>query len=114
MLSTLGLRSLLHTVASLLTGAVAAFADGAVDSSWVYRSPTGNLLYRADAQGVRILDYSGTGYKGGETALPDVAREVDESRWIRLTPQGADRDDAPMINEALNRAGSWEPVNGWR
>jgi hypothetical protein len=108
------LRILLYTVAGVLTGAVTVFADGAVDSSWVYRSPAGNLLYRADAQGVRILDYSGTGYKGGETALPDVAREVDESRWIRLSPQGSGRDDTAMINAELNRAGSWEPVNGWR
>jgi hypothetical protein len=108
------LRILLCTVAAFLTGASAAFADGAVSASWVSRSATGNLLYRADAQGVRILDYSGTGYKGGATALPDVARLVDESRWIRLNPQGSGQDDTAMINEALSRAGLLELVNGWR
>jgi Bacterial Ig domain len=38
----------------------------------VHPSGSGNLLYRHDAQGVRICDFSDCGYKGGAQELPDA------------------------------------------
>src|SRR5437879_1565533 len=42
-------------------------------SAWIYPGPGGRLLQQPDAQGNRIADFSGVGYKGGGVPLPTTA-----------------------------------------
>lgn len=69
-----GLRQLLMVVLCVDAGAAVARAQGI--SSWVYFGPDGQLQYRTDDQGNRIMDYSSAGYGGGGVALPEVAVQV--------------------------------------
>src|SRR6516164_6285492 len=47
-------------------------AAGQVTSSWVFVGSDGQLHYKTDSQGNRIMDFSWAGYKGGGVPLPSV------------------------------------------
>src|SRR4030095_14823581 len=104
----LAVATVLHPVASIV-------AAGVRPSVWVYPSYTGDLLYAADTNGLRINDFSECGYKRGLAALPNVSNLVEESRWIFMRPFGSGRDDGEAINQALFLVGSRPPnSNGFR
>ncbi|MCA9237571.1 MAG: hypothetical protein KDA44_18990 [Planctomycetales bacterium] len=69
-------RSLGYVVVVLLalSNASTARRAAAVDSVWAYQGATGRMLYVPDAQGDRIMDFSGVGYRGRGVELipPDV------------------------------------------
>ena len=103
----------LSLIASL--GVHRAQGEGIYSNSWVHPSPTGNLLYRHDANGVRIGDFSDCGYKGGAQELPDARLMTPEQdRWIDLFPSvGA--NDAILLQNALNTIGAKSlKTNGFR
>src|SRR5689334_14925020 len=89
----------------LLCFALELPAEGLYSNSWVRVSATGNLLYRHDEHGVRLLDFSRCGYKGGAVELPDVWRQIEQNRWIMVSPSVNGLDDAAVIQNALNVAG---------
>ncbi|MEE8516627.1 MAG: hypothetical protein V3T02_08320, partial [Alphaproteobacteria bacterium] len=67
----------------------------------------GRLVYKADARGNRIADFSHAGYGGGGVALPMVAVKA------RLAP--GDGDDGARIQAAIDRVAALAPdANGIR
>ncbi len=67
-------------------------------SEWVYASPDdGRLLYKEDANGNRIPDFSYVGYRSGEAALPEVpvAKEIEPGPG----------DDGDRIQAAIDEVG---------
>ncbi|HMP05148.1 MAG TPA: hypothetical protein PJ982_02265, partial [Lacipirellulaceae bacterium] len=55
-----------------LVAAAAGAATRAAESVWAYPGVTGRLIYAPDAEGDRIMDFSGVGYQGRGTAtIPD-------------------------------------------
>ena len=67
-------------------------------SAWVAPGPDGRLVYRADAQGNTIPDFSRAGYGGGGVRLPEVAKV------LTLAPQ-REGDDGARIQAALDEVG---------
>lgn len=67
------------------------------DSAWVQTGVTGRLVYVPDAEGDRILDFSGVGYRGqGVEALPEAIPTV-----VTVTPTAG--DDTASIQAAINQ-----------
>ncbi len=56
----------------LAAAAAAGFAAEAPTSDWVRPGPDGKLIYKTDAKGNHIPDFSNVGYRGGGVAIPDV------------------------------------------
>ena len=99
---------------ALLQGPCPAQAEGIYSNSWVRPSARGNLLYRHDAHGERICDFSDCGYKGGVVEPPEPFRMVDASRWINVTPQG-NSGDAGRIQNAIDTVSQFSlNSNGFR
>ena len=83
------------------------------NSTWVYPSSRGNLLYQLDERGQRVTDFSNCGYKGGGEPLPNVSTQIDQSRWVFLSP--GDGDDTARIQSAIDTVSSKSAdTNGWR
>ena len=77
-------------------------------SEWVYYNGEGKLEYKAHDNGDIIPDFSGVGYKKGETP-PDV--EVVKT----LEPEAGDGDDYERIQNAINEVGNMPlKANGFR
>ena len=93
---TAALLACLFTIA-----AVPRVGFGQATSSWVYYDATGNLQYRSDDAGNRIMDYSWAGYQGGGVALPIVRTRV------TVTPSGG--DDTAAIQSAINTVSARQP-----
>ena len=53
-------------------GHISAWGDGPSHSRLVFPGEDGRLVYRPDAQGDLIPDFSSAGYAGGGVALPTV------------------------------------------
>lgn len=88
---------------------VASQYSNAQTSKWVKTGVTGRLIYVPDAQGDRILDFSGVGYQGrGSQLLPNDIPTV-------LTVSPIAGDDTANIQAAIN-AVSAMPMqpNGYR
>ncbi len=65
-------------------------------SQWVQRGETGRLIYTPDAQGDRVMDFTGAGYMGqGSAAIPNNIQNV-----IVLSPVAG--DDTTQIQNAIN------------
>ena len=80
----------------LLFIVVAATSVRAAESQWVRTGATGRLIYVPDAQGDRIMDFSGVGYKGqGTKLIPNNVPNV-----ITLSPVAG--DDTAHIQAALD------------
>jgi hypothetical protein len=96
-----------------ICGLWAVQAEGIYPNSWVRLSARNNLLYRHDAMGVRICDFSRCGYKGGAVTLPQVYRLIEQSRWKTVPP--ADGDDTERIQKALDDVSQMDlNANGFR
>ncbi len=69
----------------------------AAESAWVKTGVTGRLIYVPDAQGDRILDFSGVGYRGqGTQLIPTTVTNA-----ITIGPVGG--DDTAHIQAAINQ-----------
>ncbi len=79
-------------------------------SKLIYPGKDGKLVYeKYTPEGDVVPDFSYCGYKGGGVALPDV--EVK----ITLEPGDFSKDDAPRIQEAIEKLGKENPdKNGFR
>jgi len=88
---------------AVLLGVFATTQAAVSPSVWVYPSATGNLLYGADTNGVRINDFSDCGYKRGEAALPDLSRLVEQNRWFGV--DAGVGDDTARIQAMLDWVG---------
>ncbi len=98
---------LLLCLGVIATASVSA-ADQAAESTWVRRGPDGKLVYRVDARGEGIPDFSRAGYGGGGVGLPQVPTVV------TLQPQPAG-DDGARIQAALDEVGARTPdARGFR
>lgn len=93
----------------LLFGVFSTGSLCAVESSWVKTGGTGRLIYVPDAEGDRILDFSGAGYQGqGLNAIPEDVPNV-----ITLSPIGG--DDTASIQNAINQIAAMPlQSNGYR
>ncbi|MEQ8848890.1 hypothetical protein [Botrimarina sp.] len=80
---------------ALLCGLACASAAAAATSEWVYRGQTGRLIYRSDADGDRVLDFSDVGYRGGTQSLPAVPATV------LVSPAAG--DDTAAIQAAIDQ-----------
>ncbi|MBX3433244.1 MAG: hypothetical protein KF847_07975 [Pirellulales bacterium] len=84
-------------VAGTIVAALFATPVAAAESAWVKTGATGRLVYVPDAQGDRILDFSGVGYMGrGVEAIPTQAPTV-----VTLAPIAG--DDTAQIQAAINQ-----------
>lgn len=75
-------------------------------SAWVFYDADGQLSYKADERGNRILDYSHAGYRGGGVRLPTLDVKA------MVTPSGA--DDTAAIQQALDRVSALPLEQGVR
>ncbi len=75
-------------------------------ADWVHFGSDGKLVYKADAKGNRIMDFSTAGYMAGGVALPDVPAKV------TVTPSGG--DDKTAIQNAINQVAAMPLENGFR
>jgi hypothetical protein len=93
----------------LMLIAAAGVAQGqAPQSTWVYPGPDGRLVYKPDALGNRIPDFSNAGYGGGGVPIPTVPVKV------TLNPQ-ASGDDTSRIQAAINQVAQMPmDANGFR
>ena len=57
----------------------------------------GKLVYKTDAKGNRLPDFSHVGYHSGETAIPDLP--------VRMTLKPTEGDDTQRIQAALDKLG---------
>jgi hypothetical protein len=84
-----------------------AGADAAPPSAWVYRGPDGRLVYKTDAQGNRVPDFSNVGYRGGGVALPNVP--------VKATVEPMPGDATARIQAAIDQVSSLAPdASGFR
>ena len=83
-------------------------ARGATNLSvWAYPGPSGRMIRQPDAQGNRVLDYSGVGYKGGGVAIPNIIAKTNLSAVAG--------DNGARIQAALNYvSGLPLDANGFR
>lgn len=92
-----GIFRLLFPVLALTLVALIAYSQtsfGQAKSAWVYYDQFGQLRYKTDPAGNRIIDYSSAGYRGGGVALPKVP--------VRITVAPSGGDDTAAIQSALN------------
>lgn len=66
-----------------------------VESQWVQHGTTGRLIYTPDAQGDRIADFSGVGYRAGKLPLPTIPTAI--------VVQPVAGDDTSSIQAAINQ-----------
>jgi autotransporter-associated beta strand protein len=100
----------LFTISLHLSGSCLAQV---VNSSWVYPSASGNLLYQLDERGQRIIDFSHCGYRSGVEPLPNVNAVIPQSRWVYVSPGTG--DDTTLIQTAIDSVEAMTPdANGWR
>ncbi|MFD1255452.1 hypothetical protein ACFQ3S_01470 [Mucilaginibacter terrae] len=76
------------------------------ESYWVRYDVNGKLVYKSDASGNTIPDFSMVGYEGGKTAFAQAS-----VKFI-LSPSGA--DDTKAIQQAINEVGKLPIVNQMR
>jgi hypothetical protein len=85
----------------------------APNSTWVYPSASGDLLYQLDERGQRITDFSNCGYRGGLEPLPNVSALIVSSRWVQVYP--GEGDDTAVVQAAINAVSALTPdASGWR
>ncbi|MEX1114513.1 MAG: MBG domain-containing protein [Akkermansiaceae bacterium] len=102
-------------IAVLLVGLCSVFnaAAQAPNSTWVYPSSSGDLLYQFDERGQRIADFSDCGYRSGAVPLPNVSAQIAQNRWVNVSPGAG--DDTALIQAAIDTVSAMTPdANGWR
>ena len=96
------------TLAAALLGALVPRGVAQVSNgSWIYPSPTGNLLYQLDERGQRIADFSHCGYRGGTEPLPNVTVLIPAARWVYVNPGAG--DDTALIQAAIDAVEATTP-----
>jgi hypothetical protein len=70
-------------------------------SALAYPGQTGRVLYKPDALGNRLPDFSRVGYRGGDAPLPDVAFVIESNRWVFVSPGPG--DDQAAIQAAIDQ-----------
>ena len=79
-------------------------------SEWIYPDAKGKLVYKKDARGNRIMDFSHAGYRGGGVALPDIP--------VKVTVQPPDdplTDCTALIQDAIDQVSVLpQDSNGFR
>lgn len=70
-------------------------------SEWVHPGADGRLVYKADARGNRIPDFSNVGYRGGGVALPEAP--------VRATLSPAEGDAGARIQAAIDEVAKLAP-----
>lgn len=79
---------------SLLAASLCSSPLHAADSQWVYPGPQGQLLYKSQPNGDRIVDYSDVGYLYGREPLPEVQAVI--------TVSPGPGDDTQRIQDAID------------
>jgi hypothetical protein len=80
----------------------------AADSQWVRTGATGRLIYVPDAEGDRILDFSGVGYQGrGTRLIPNDVPNI-------ITLEAIAGDDTANIQAAINAVSAMPLIDGFR
>lgn len=80
--------------------------QASAQADWVRPGPDGKLLYKTDANGNRVMDFSTAGYMGGGVALPVVPGKV------MLSPSGG--DDRSAIQSAIDKVAGMPMTGGFR
>jgi hypothetical protein len=99
-MTTLGFLAHLAAVACIAAVGLAAQSANAAASGargvseWVQSGADGKLVYKTDAQGNRIPDFSNVGYRGGGVPLPDVP--------VVVTVEPAPGDATARIQAAID------------
>jgi hypothetical protein len=76
-------------------------------SGVAFRNEEGRMVYLPDYRGNRLPDFSGVGYMGGGTAIPDLP--------VKVTLEPMPGDNTSRIQEALDRVAEMTPdQNGFR
>jgi autotransporter-associated beta strand protein len=76
-------------------------------SAWAFPGTSGRMLYRPDALGNRVLDYTAAGYKGGTVPIPDVP--------VKVTRSPVAGDNGAHIQAAVNHVKTLPlDANGFR
>ena len=99
----------IRPLAFLALALVARAAEPAAPnfSQWVHPGPDGKLVYKSDAQGNRIPDFSNVGYRGGGVALPDVP--------VQAVVEPAAGDAGARIQASIDRVSKMPAdARGWR
>lgn len=91
---------LLIFVTSFLSQIVFAQAD------WVHFDSNGKLVYKKDAKGNRVMDFSTAGYMGGGVALPNVG--------VKATVNAGSGDMTSAIQSAIDKVSAMPLENGFR
>jgi hypothetical protein len=96
--------------------AICGFAADApaAKSAWVHAGSDGRLVYRTLPTGDRIMDFSFAGYRGGGVPLPEVPVKLTVPAQSGGDGSGADRDDAPTIQAAIDAVSKYPVVDGFR
>lgn len=103
------LRPLPVLLATLLAGSLSVLAASGENRLAVQPGADGRLIYRADAQGNQVPDFSRAGYGGGGVALPVVPVV------LTLTANIEGSDDEARIQAALDELAKREAdPNGFR
>jgi hypothetical protein len=84
----------------LLNGLIHAQSD------WVHPGADGKLVYKTDANGNKVMDFSSAGYMGGGVAIPAVPVKV------TLKPSG--NDDKAALQDAINQVAKMPLADGFR
>ena len=82
--------------------------DNSPKSEWVYHDSKGKLVYKKDARGNQIMDFSHAGYMGGGVAFPNVPVK----KTVR--PPANDADATDIIQAAINDVAIMPLENGFR
>ncbi len=88
-------------------GAAPAEPVPTAKSVWVFPGPDGKLVYKSDAQGNRIPDFSNVGYRGGGVPLPELP--------VKAVVEPAPGDAGARIQAAIDEVSKLPAdANGWR
>ncbi|HET9571674.1 MAG TPA: T9SS type A sorting domain-containing protein [Bacteroidales bacterium] len=75
-------------------------------ADWVHLDSNNRLVYKTDAFGNRIMDYSYSGYMGGGVSIPDVP--------VKMAISPSTGDQTALIQNAIDQVEALPLVNGFR
>ena len=90
----------------LISLGIGNFNEIAAQATWVHLDANHTLVYKTDAHGNKVMDFSTSGYMGGGVALPNVPVKV------ILGAKAGDQTEA--IQAAINQVSAMPLVNGVR
>ena len=72
-------------------------------ASWVHLNTANKLVYKTDAFGNRVMDYSSAGYMGGGVSLPFVP--------VKITVKAGSGNQTKAIQDAIDKVSALPLVN---